>query len=126
MNKVILIGRIGMDPKSFTFDNDMMKTTFSLATSERFGEKVTTTWHNIITWKGLAKVAADYLKKGSLVSIEGRIVYREYEKDDVKHFVTEIVAEKLQMLDKAPKSEKTEEPISPVAETSAPQDDLPF
>ena len=62
-----------------------------------------TDWHTIIAWQGLATLAVEYLRKGSLVYIEGKIRYRQYEdKDGQKKYITEIVADQLLMLDKKP------------------------
>ncbi len=124
MNQVILIGFIGKDPVSTTFDSGKNKTTFSLATSERRGESSVTSWHNVVCWNGLARVATDFLKKGSHVAITGRISYRNYDKDGVKHYATEILADRMQMLDRTSKDEGS--PEATVEETAAPTEDIPF
>ena len=123
MNQVILIGFIGKDPVSTTFDSGKNKTTFSLATSERRGGNTVTNWHSIVAWNGLAKIATDFLKKGSHVSIIGRISYRTFEKDGAKRYITEILCNKLEMLDRIPKKEGSQDqaPHTPVQE-----DDLPI
>ena len=106
MNQVILIGFIGSDPKSTTFEkSEKTKTTFPMATSEKFGENTVTEWHNIVSWNGLAKIAAKYLKKGSQVAITGRISTRSFDKDGQKKYITEIIASKMQMLDRKPNTE---------------------
>lgn len=94
MNKTILMGRIGRDPETRTFDNTSL-TTFSLATTEYFkgqdGErKEKTEWHNISIWGRLGESVAKYFKKGDPILVEGQITYREYEKDGRKNFITEI------------------------------------
>ena len=76
---------------------------FSLATSRRFtgkdGQKQEKTeWHRIVAWRKLAEICGQYLSKGKQVAIEGRIEYGSYEKDGVKHYTTDIVAENMQML----------------------------
>ncbi|MBL7110422.1 MAG: single-stranded DNA-binding protein [Bacteroidales bacterium] len=119
-----MIGFIGKDPVSTTFDSGKNKTTFSLATSERRGESSVTSWHNVVCWNGLARVATDFLKKGSHVAITGRISYRNYDKDGVKHYATEILADRMQMLDRTSKDEGS--PEATVEETAAPTDDIPF
>jgi len=92
--------------RSATFDNGKMKVRFSLATSENYrnanGERVQETqWHNIVAWGGTAKVAADYLKKGKEIALEGKLVNRSWEdKEGQKHYITEIVANQILMLDK--------------------------
>jgi len=103
MNKVILIGHVGRDPDIRYLDNGIPVANFSLATSETYkakdGQKVTTTeWHNIVLWRGLAEVTEKYVKKGSHVMIEGKMKTRNYEKDGVKHYVTEIYGDVMELL----------------------------
>ena len=105
-NSVHLIGRLGIDPETTTFDSGKMKVRFSLATSESYrnsnGEKVEETqWHNIVCWNGTAKVAAEYLKKGKEIALEGKLTNHSWEdKNGQKHYMTEVVANQLLMLDK--------------------------
>jgi len=81
------------------------KASFSLATSERWvdtdgNRQVRTEWHNIVVWGKLAEICGQYLKKGRLVCIEGRIQTREYDdRDGVKRKITEIVANEMHMLE---------------------------
>lgn len=104
VNKVILVGNVGKDPETRYLDENTPVCKFPLATSEvyrnRDGEKVEQTeWHNIVLWRGLAKVAEQYVKKGSQLFIEGRIRSRSYDdKDGVKRYITEIVGDNMQML----------------------------
>lgn len=106
VNKVILIGNVGKDPDIRYLDSGVAIARFPLATSETYknkeGEKVTTTeWHNLVLWRGLAEVAEKYVKKGSQLFIEGRIRTRSYDdKEGNKKYVTEIVADTMQMLGK--------------------------
>ena len=106
LNRVTLIGNLGKDPELKTLEGCVSVAKFSLATSETFttqnGERKTdTVWHNIVLWRGLADLAAKYLHKGSLVCMEGKITYRHYDdKEGQRHYVTEIVADNLVMLDK--------------------------
>ena len=96
-NSVRLVGHLGMDPEVKSFDNDRKLAKLSLATNESYkndkGERITDTqWHNLILWNGQAKLAADYLKKGDEVAIEGKIANRNYtDKDGKKRYVSEIV-----------------------------------
>ena len=105
-NSVQLIGRLGTEPKTFEFDGGKMKTTFSLATSDYYknkeGDRVEETqWHNIVAWGKTAKVASEYLKKGKEIALEGKLVNRSWEdKNGQKHYITEIVANQILMLDK--------------------------
>ncbi len=140
VNKVILLGNVGKDPEVKYFDNDVAVASFSLATSETYkdksGQKQTKTeWHNITAWRGLAKLAENYIKKGTQLYIEGKITTRSWDdKDGNKRYTTEIVANSIQMLGKKDSaSTATAAPTPSVDE--APQDtglgdgatdDLPF
>ena len=144
MNKVILIGFVGNDPTTATFNNgNKEKATFSVATSEKFNDEVYSSWHRIVAWNQLAKIVMNLLKKGSHVAIEGRIIYREVEKDGAKSYFTDIVADSVKLLDRAPKvEEQIEAPTEPVTTGSdkkgkgkklaskkdgqMPKEDLPF
>jgi single-strand DNA-binding protein len=103
INKVILVGHLGKDPEARTLDGGVSVVSFPLATSETFnkdGRKVEQTeWHNIVMWRGLADVAAKFLQKGKLVYIEGKLRTRSFEdREGVKKYTTEIVAENFTML----------------------------
>ena len=104
VNKVILVGNVGKDAEVRYIDSGVAVATFSLATSETYtsksGEKVTTTeWHNIVAWRGLAEFAGKYIQKGRQLYIEGRIRSRSYDdKDGVKKYITEILADSIQLL----------------------------
>jgi len=106
VNKVILLGNVGKDPEVKYFDNDVAVASFSLATSETYkdksGQKQTKTeWHNITAWRGLAKLAENYIKKGTQLYIEGKITTRSWDdKDGNKRYTTEVVANTIQMLGK--------------------------
>lgn len=147
VNKVILIGNVGKDPEVRYLEGNVALARFPLATSETYrnkdGDRVTQTeWHNIVLWRGLAKVAEDYVKKGQALYIEGKIRSRKYDdKDGITRYVTEIVADNMQMLGRrsdtgsVPESSDTqqtqgtqEEEKKPVEglESQAPDDDLPF
>jgi single-strand DNA-binding protein len=104
INKVILIGRLGADPElRYTADNSPVAS-FNMATSESWKDKggnwqERTEWHRVVLWRDLANRAAEQLKKGNLVYIEGSIRSREYEgRDGVKRKVTEIVGNTLRIL----------------------------
>jgi len=104
VNKVILIGRLGKDPEVRYTPDGMMVTSFSLATDESWkdksGEKQQKTeWHNIVTFGKLAEICGNYLTKGKLVFIEGKIQTQSWEKDGQKHYKTQIVAKDMRMLD---------------------------
>jgi single-strand DNA-binding protein len=103
INKVILVGHLGKDPEVRHLDGNVTVASFPLATSETFnkdGKRVEQTeWHNIVLWRGLAEVASKYLTKGKLVYIEGKLRTRSFEdKEKIKRYVTEVVAENFTML----------------------------
>jgi single-strand DNA-binding protein len=108
INKVILLGHVGKDPELRHLDNDRTVARFTLATSETYknknGEKVTNTeWHNIVAWRALAELAGKYIKKGSLLYIEGKIRTRSWDdKEGNKRYTTEIDAESIQLVGRKP------------------------
>jgi single-strand DNA-binding protein len=103
-NKVQLIGNLGQNPEVKELNGGKKVAKFSLATNETYrnkaGEKVTDTqWHNLVAWGKTADVIEKYLKKGSEVAIEGKILNRNYtDKEGVKRYVTEIQVNDLLML----------------------------
>jgi single-strand DNA-binding protein len=104
INKVILVGHLGKDPEVRHLDGGVTVASFPLATSETYNNKdgkrvEQTEWHNIVLWRGLAEVASKYLAKGKLVYIEGKLRTRSFEdKEKVKKYVTEVVAENFTLL----------------------------
>lgn len=101
LNKVMLIGNVGRDPEVRDFEGGMRRATFTLATSERFRDRENTEWHNIVAWRQLAELAEKYIHKGSQIYVEGRITSRSWDGNDgAKHYVTEIVANTIQLLDR--------------------------
>ncbi|MCL2245619.1 MAG: single-stranded DNA-binding protein [Lentimicrobiaceae bacterium] len=141
INKVILIGRLGKDPEVRAFENNVKKVSFPLATSEhrkdKEGNKIEVTeWHNIVCWRNLADIAEQYLAKGKLIYLEGRIRTRSWEESGVKKYFTEIEASTFTMLGSKEEGKATERQIpnvpppviEKVPETTEPDftDDLPF
>lgn len=116
LNKVTLIGNLGKDPDMNVLDGNVPVAKFSLATTETYRDKsgqphTSTDWHTVVLWRGLAELAQAYLRKGSLVYVEGKLKTRHY--DDAagqRHYVTEIMGEQVLMLDK-----KTGELPAPLA-----------
>lgn len=104
VNKVILVGNVGKDPEVHFIEANVAVARFPFATSETYrskdGERITTTeWHNVVLWRGLAEVADKYVKKGSQLYIEGKIRTRSYDdRDGNKRYITEIIADNMQML----------------------------
>ena len=103
-NRVMLIGRLGADPETKTIANGSQNSRFSIATSEVYkneqGEKVEDTqWHNITVWDKKSEVAQKYLKKGSEVAIEGKLVNKNYtDKDGQKKYTTDIEVSELLLI----------------------------
>lgn len=134
VNKVILIGNLGKDPELRYAPSGSAVASFSLATSEQWKDQEgnpqeRTSWHNIVVWGKLAEIAAEYLKKGNKVYVEGRLQYRDYEtKDGNKRYVTEIVLNDLVMLGgpRQQGGEKEESSPSAPPTVSEEKDDLPF
>jgi len=106
LNKVLLLGNLGKDPEVQTLEGNIKVAKFTLATTEGYKDEngqvhSQTEWHNIVLWRGLAELAEKYLKKGSMVHVEGKNRTRSYEdKQGVKRYVTEVVGEEIIMLDK--------------------------
>ena len=104
VNKVILIGRLGKDPEVRNLDNGVAVANFTMATSESYKDRTTgekkevTEWHNIVLWRGLAEISQKYLHKGDLVYIEGKLRTRQWEKEGVTRYTTEVVADNMTML----------------------------
>lgn len=107
LNRVQLIGRLGRDPEGRFTPTGKQVTHFSLAVSNRWkskdGEtKENTEWINIEAWGRLGEVCQEYLKKGSLVYLEGRLKTENYEDQGEKKYYTKVVALLMQMLDRKP------------------------
>lgn len=124
LNKVFLIGNVGQDPEIRTTESGATVAQFTLATTERYknrnGElRENTEWHNIVCWRNLADVAGNYVKKGSLLYVEGKLTSRSWEdQDGQKHWRTEVVADNFQLLGKR---ERQEAPLPPEPEERAPR-----
>ena len=121
LNKVMLIGRLVRDPEKKTTPMGHTVCSFSIATSriwkDQSGQKQEKTeFHNIVLWRRLAEIASEYLTKGSLVYIEGRLETRNWEKDGVKHYRTEIVGDIMQM---GPKSATQANEVSATSQMNA-------
>jgi single-strand DNA-binding protein len=104
VNKAILVGNVGKDPEVKFLPSGTAVANFTLATSERFKDKSgenqeRTEWHNLVAFQRLAEIVRDYVKKGSKLYIEGRIQTRSWDdKDNQKHYKTEIVVSDLVLL----------------------------
>lgn len=106
INKVTILGRLGNDPEIRTIPNGDTVAHFSVATSEAWTDKITgerkesTEWHRIVFFRRQAEVVGQYLRKGSLVYIEGKIKTRKWQdQNGQERYTTEIIGDELQMLD---------------------------
>lgn len=104
MNKAILIGNLGRDPEISESQSGVTIAKFSIATSEKWKDKITgemqerAEWHNITAFGRLAEICVEYLSKGKQVCIEGKIQSSSYEKDGITRYHTGIIASKMKML----------------------------
>jgi len=147
INKVILVGNVGRDPDVKYFDNGSAVANFTVATTERGytaanGTQIPdrTEWHNIVCWRGLAKVAEQFVRKGTQVYIEGKIRSRSYDDaNGVKRYISEIYVDNLELLGRRREGEggsaapyaagnpaQSVQPPVPIQDNLAEEDDLPF
>ena len=138
VNKVILIGNVGRDPDVRYLDKNVAVANFTLATTERGftmqnGTQVPdrTEWHTIVAWRSLAELAEKYIRKGMQLYVEGKIQTRSWEKDGVKRYANEIVADTIQLLGKRQENEAAQAATptpAPTAENApdSTEDGLPF
>ena len=136
VNKVILIGRLGADPEIRYTPSGAEVANFRMATSEiwtnKNGEKEERTeWHRIVAWRNLAKICGEYLSKGKLVYIEGKIRTRTWEdKDGNKRSTTEIEATEMKMLggmgEQGRKTKEQEPEYAAPPAKDKEEEDIPF
>ncbi|HLC18796.1 MAG TPA: single-stranded DNA-binding protein [Thermodesulfobacteriota bacterium] len=130
VNKVILVGNLGADPEIRYTPSGTAVANFSLATTEtrtnKEGQKEQKTeWHKIVAFKRLAEICGEYLSKGRQVYIEGRIQTRNWEdKDGNKRYITEIIADTMQMLGSRDQAQREAPPQGKPPEEEAPAEDL--
>ena len=137
MNKAIIVGNLGQNPEKKVSENGTVITTFAVATTEKWKDKKSgenieqTEWHRIVAFRRLAEICADYLRKGSTVYIEGKLQTRSWEKDGIKQYSTEIVAQEMKMLDGKPVDNnrdqgKVQRPEVPWDDENKVRDEPPF
>ena len=135
MNKVILVGRIGKDPEVFTFESGDKKSSFSVATSEKYKDKKSGEWRENTEWHNVVLFRETKLKKGDLIELEGKVTTRSWDdKDGNKKYMTEIVARTAGLLNRkhenqttSPNQDGLKEQSRPSANNpDVPEDDLPF
>ncbi len=146
VNKVILVGNVGVDPEIRTLESGVKIARVRMATTERIFNRQTnetkelTEWHSITLWRGLADVVDKYVRKGSQLYIEGRLQTREWmDKDNIKRYTTEVMANDMKLLGRKGDGAPAQSPVAATQASSAtsPQsvipsqpmedpDDLPF
>ena len=105
VNRALILGNCGKDPEVRVVGENKV-VSFSVATTEKYKDSKTgewkenTEWHNIVCWRNTAELAEKYIKKGTQLFIEGKLRTRSWEKDGEKRYVTEIVADSIQLLGK--------------------------
>jgi len=125
LNQAQIIGHLGKDPDVRYMPNGDPVTTFSLATTERWKDKTTgqqkesVEWHRVVSYGRLAEICGQYLKKGSLAFVQGKIATKKWtDKDGVDRYTTEIRAESLKMLSGRPDSSNNTAQAAPPVNTS--------
>ncbi len=134
LNKVQLIGNLSKDVELKYTPQGKSVANFSIATNESYknqaGEKVDSTeFHRIVIWGKLAEIANQYLKKGSLVYLEGKLTTRMWEKDGHKNYTTEVIANQMTMLggkENGSAQKPKEEPVHDIPSDDFNEDSLPF
>lgn len=142
VNKVILVGNVGKDPEVRYLENGVSVARFPLATTETYTDKNNgekreiTDWHNVVAWRGLAKVCENYVKKGMKVYIEGKLKTRSWQDESQQtKYATEIVADQLIMMSKHEGNNESSKQYPPTIENKElppmdfkpdGADDLPF
>jgi len=133
VNRVILIGNLGNDPDTRYLADGSAIANFSIACTEKYtdkqGEKKESTeWVRISMFGKQAEIAGEYLRKGSPVYIEGRLHTRKYQKDGIDHYVTEVKADRMQMLGARPAEPKQAEKVAKPQQNdlSDMDDDIPW
>jgi len=132
LNKVILIGRLGQDPELKYTQSGIAVVKFTLATNQQWKDQDgnaqdKTEWHNIVAWRRLAEICAEYLKKGSKVYLEGSLSTGSWEDENKKkHYKTEVVLNDMIMLDSKGTSENSVSSVPDSASSETKDDDLPF
>ncbi len=143
INKATIIGRLGRDPEIGYTPSGTAKANFSVATSEKWKDKTSgemqerTEWHRVVAWGRLGEICGEYLAKGKLVYVEGRLQTRSWEKDGITRYMTEIVANEMKMLEPRGASDTSgrgsgsgsgmpEYDGPPLPEEGGYEDDIPF
>jgi len=109
INKVTLVGRLGAEPEVRTLESGAMVAKFGMATSESYKDRAgewqeQTEWHDVVVWRGLAERAQEYLRKGTLIYLEGKLTHRKWQdKDGNNRKTTEVVGSYYRVMPTAPR-----------------------
>ncbi|OQX62618.1 MAG: single-stranded DNA-binding protein [Desulfococcus sp. 4484_241] len=135
VNKAIIVGRLGRDPEVRYTQDGRAVASFSVATTEQWKDKDTgdkrekTEWHRVVAFGRLGEICGEYLAKGRLVYVDGKLRTRSWEKDGVTRYTTEIVASNMQILESRSAEPQGSAGIvsgEPVADNGDIPDDIPF
>jgi single-strand DNA-binding protein len=132
LNKVLLIGRLGQDPELKYTQSGIAVVKFTLATNQQWKDQDGNTqdkteWHNVVAWRRLAEICAEYLKKGSKVYLEGALSTSSWEDENKKkHYRTEVVLNDMIMLDSKGASDGSVNTVTDSTPSETKEDDLPF
>lgn len=126
LNEIQIMGNVGQDPEIRDAGSNKVAS-FSVAVTEKYNDKETTEWFNVVCWNKQAETAVKYFKKGTSLYIKGKIQTRSWEKDGVKQYKTELLMSGFRFIG----GKKQEEGEKPATSTPAPtlpdmKDDLPF
>jgi len=132
VNKVIIVGNLGADPEMKYTQNNTPVTTFRVATTDRWRDKGSgemqerTEWHRVVAWGRLGEICGQYLRKGKQVYIEGRLQTRSWDDaEGQKRYMTEVVAQTMQMLGRAGEDGAGEQPRRQAQAGGGPDADYP-
>lgn len=131
INKVMILGRLGRDPEMGQTTSATPVARLAVATSrnrkEQSGNRTEETeWHQVVLFGRQAEIAQQYLTKGSEVYIEGRLQTRSYEKDGIKRYSTEIIAEQMQLGARSHGNPPAPKPAQPQQQAAFGDEDVPF
>ena len=132
LNNIQILGNVTKKPELKALPSGVKITKFNVATNRKWNQdgekKEEVEFHSIVSFGKLAEIIAQYVEKGQLIYIQGRLKTSNWDKDGVKHYKTEIIAENMQMGPKSGKTEQTEEKVEEkeVVEESVDVSDIPF
>lgn len=125
-HQTIAVGRVGKDPEVRYTTSGQAVANLSLAVTEKYKDKEHTTWYRVQLWGKLAELAGEYVSKGSMLLIEGRMNSRKYEKDGVEKESWELIANTMKFLGGKKDGESHSAPAVDAAGPVVSDDDIPF